>query len=525
LKVFVDTTKPKLSLEAEADASGQVNAVLIVDDATPLQNIQLRYVTDVLSEWQNVDIRKLPRDGKIQFTPNETWKQISLQVVGTDTPGNQSVITQLLRRPRLAESHERRHAAAAASDSPLVTSAPLRFNSAETARGYSGNTGRVTAGFDGLRGVEQPTPTTTGPPHLVAAPQPQSSSHDRQTQSVRVTPVGQRLPYFGPTSALALPAAATPDQISNGFGLNSPQQTVPETKPVATSPASRRNGARTPAEAMRPLSENSSLRRSIPEEVAAPAPGVNSDAQRHKSMRSTPTDAAIALRRAPHRYSNSERFSLEYELEAVGSRGVDVVELYGSVNGGKSWGLWGKDSDRKSPFDIETQEEGIFGFRIVVVGHSGLASPRPQTGDLPDIVIVVDKQSPQARITGAQYGEDDRIGALVIQYECADSYLTQRPITLSFSDRARGPWTTIAAGLRNDGVYIWPADPKLPRQIFLRIDATDQAGNVGTDILDQPIDVQGLAPRARIRGFQPLSSTQPPQMGEQTAMRPRATFQ
>jgi hypothetical protein len=202
-----------------------------------------------------------------------------------------------------------------------------------------------------------------------------------------------------------------------------------------------------------------------------------------------------------------------------------VVELYGSVNGGKSWGLWGKDSDRKSPFDIETQEEGIFGFRIVVVGHSGLASPRPQTGDLPDIVIVVDKQSPQARITGAQYGEDDRIGALVIQYECADSYLTQRPITLSFSDRARGPWTTIAAGLRNDGVYIWPADPKLPRQIFLRIDATDQAGNVGTDILDQPIDVQGLAPRARIRGFQPLSSTQPPQMGEQTAMRPRATFQ
>jgi hypothetical protein len=128
------------------------------------------------------------------------------------------------------------------------------------------------------------------------------------------------------------------------------------------------------------------------------------------------------------------------------------------------------------------------------------------------------------RITGAQYGEGDRIGALIIRYECEDANLKQRPISLSFSDRIDGPWTTIAAGLRNDGEYIWSADPNLPRQLFLRVDATDEAGNNGTYVLEQPIDAQGLAPRARIRGFQSVSDVDAPFSQGQTATRPRALF-
>ena len=230
------------------------------------------------------------------------------------------------------------------------------------------------------------------------------------------------------------------------------------------------------------------------------------------------------MRRAPVRFSDSEQFSLEYELEAVGVRGVEAIELYGSDDGGPSWELWGRDPDRASPFDIQTKESGVFGFRIVVVGRSGLASPRPMSGEAPDIVVVVDRERPVVRITGAQYGEGDRIGCLVIQYECSDAHLKQRPVALSFSDGPEGPWTTIAAGLRNDGQYIWKADPHLPRQLFLRIDATDAAGNTTSSILDQPIDAQGLAPRARIRGFQTISGFDSPGATGQTATRPKASF-
>jgi len=92
----------------------------------------------------------------------------------------------------------------------------------------------------------------------------------------------------------------------------------------------------------------------------------------------------------------------------------------------------------------------------------------------------------------------------VIEYSANDDYFPDRPITLSYSQTPTGPWTTIASGVRNNGRFLWPADPSLPNAIYLRIEAHDAAGNVGVDQLDLPIEVVGLAPRGRIQGFRPL---------------------
>ncbi len=235
-----------------------------------------------------------------------------------------------------------------------------------------------------------------------------------------------------------------------------------------------------------------------------------------RESRRPPVSAANALdlerlsQRAVVRYSLSHQFSLDYEIEAIGGRGVDGIELYGTTDGGQTWKKWGDDPDNLSPFDIETgtestSGEGIFGFQIVVVASNGLSSPRPLPGDAPDIVVVVDETLPEVGLTGAKYGVGDQAGSLIIAYTCEDQYLTSRPITLSFSDSVSGPWTTIAAGLRDTGSYVWPADPQLPRQIYLRIDAIDQADNVGSYVLEDPIDTQGLAPRARIRAFRSIT--------------------
>ena len=255
-----------------------------------------------------------------------------------------------------------------------------------------------------------------------------------------------------------------------------------------------------------PLLEQEESTSDKPEEVELEKP------PRYQSNRNELSDSlasdpesAVMLERVPLRFSKGKRFSLDYELEAVGLQGAESIELYGTTDNGRTWQLWGSDPDQQSPFDIETQDIGVFGFRICVVGRNGLASPRPLPGEAPDIFVVVDVDDPQVRITGAKYGEGSRVGSLVISYECDDRNLPLRPITLAFSDSLEGPWTTIVAGLRNEGQYIWAADPSLPRQLYLRIDAVDEAGNRGVYLLDQPIDTQGLAPRAKIRGFQPLS--------------------
>jgi len=620
LKVFVDTTKPAIALEVEADDAGRVYAALNMDDATPLKLVQLRYATDMIKSWQAVEVSQKPNRGKIQFDPKQGWKLLSVQVIVSDAAGNQTVINQMVRRPRVANGNTKRFASKPASEPIAAKSLPYRMDgesgvSAETVSGPSeppmlaplpsgttpainpppatstwANTRSATnarnqQGLSGSRfqgsnpyvavpqGNETATaqmnpryrgaipsaagsqaaarsPMTTRSPNPVGMPPRAAAISPSQVNPkmqgrgpvpsngipLNGTAVNPRSGMgFAPPSvrgtppaiarseraASALPPPASPMQIGEGFGLNSPQPSSPNpgaqsrtSLPAGVAESKSASEPRTVAEAMRPLTEESAVTKLQQEQIPAPKP----HAERYRSERTSTKESKSAMQRAPVRFSDSERFSLEYELEAVGSQGVEAIELYGSLDHGSTWSLWGQDPDRSSPFDIETKGEGVFGFRIVVVGGNGLASPRPLAGESPDIFVVVDRTRPSIRITGARYGEGDRTGGLVIRYECKDTNLPRRPIGLAFSGAPDGPWTTIAAGLENTGEYVWRADPNLPRQLYLRIDGTDQSGNVGTYILDQPIDTQGLAPRARIRGFQPLSENPPANAG-QTALR------
>jgi hypothetical protein len=622
LKVFVDTTKPAIALEAEADDQGRIYAALNMDDATPLKLVQLRYATDMLKSWQVVEMSQKASSGEIQFDPKQDWKLLSLQLVVSDAAGNQTVISQMIRRPRVANGNTSRFASKPASEPITAKPLPYRMDgesgvSAETVSGpseppmlaplpngmtpsinpppatstwsnsrsaanarnqqtvngsrfqggnpygtaaranevdsaqmnsrYRGATpsaaGSQAAARSQMR-TQSPTPVGV-PPHSAAISPSQANP---QMQGRRPAPsngvpsngtvVNSRSGMgFAPPSvrgtpaavarsdraASALPPPASPMQIGEGFGLNSPQPSIPSPRtqsrnsmPTGVAESKAASEPRTVAEAMRPITEESAVAKLQQEQIPAPKP--QAESERYRSERASSPESKSAMQRAPVRFSDSERFSLEYELEAVGSQGVEAIELYGSLDHGSTWSLWGQDPDRSSPFDIETKGEGVFGFRIVVVGGNGLASPRPLAGESPDIFVVVDRTRPSIRITGARYGEGDRTGGLVIRYECNDTNLPRRPIGLAFSGSPDGPWTTIAAGLENTGEYVWRADPNLPRQLYLRIDGTDQAGNVGTYILDQPIDTQGLAPRARIRGFQPLSENPPANAG-QTAQR------
>ena len=389
----------------------------------------------------------------------------------------------------------------------------------------SGLTAKVTP-----EGIEVLPPPTGEPeasadapgamPEQIPAPQPTPSPAAPAQADSSPPNAAANLPSFN-APALQSPSSQSPapqTPAPAGGATRSPDDPITEAVPTPQpekAPAGDPQRARSLQEALRPLSSEANGIRTNPytqpEEIPAPTPSrTPDDERRYRADRAEQAvreqqsqfDRAQLGRNVPFRFSDSNRFSLEYELEAVGASGVEAVELYGSLDGGKTWKRWGADPDRTSPFDIETKGEGVFSFRIVVLGNNGLASPRPLPGDEPDIAVIVDQTLPQIKITSARYGEGDRTGSLVIRYECSDEHLATRPVALAFSRSLDGPWTTIAAGLRNDGLYVWPADPKLPPAIYLRVDATDQAGNAGSYVLDQPIATGGLAPRARILGFQ-----------------------
>jgi hypothetical protein len=203
-------------------------------------------------------------------------------------------------------------------------------------------------------------------------------------------------------------------------------------------------------------------------------------------------------------YSNTKTFSLDYRVDNEPGAPIQDVELWGTTDQGQTWSVWGSDPDRRTPFDIEVETDGLFGFRMVIIGSNGLASNRPRNGDNADAWIHVDTDTPYAKLTSALYGTGSEVGSLIIEYQAKDEYFGDRPISLFFGETPEGPWQVISRSIRNQGRFAWPADPNLPPTIYLKMEAIDAAGNIATSVLDLPVNVEGIAPRGRIQGFRPI---------------------
>jgi len=210
------------------------------------------------------------------------------------------------------------------------------------------------------------------------------------------------------------------------------------------------------------------------------------------------------------RMTSATQFEVDYEFDAAAANGVRSVELWGTRDRGQTWSRWQTDDDRRSPLDVHVDGEGTFGFRIVIVGNNGLAGAAPRNGDDADLWVGVDTTAPVVRITTATYGEGEHAGKLDIRWTASDASFVDDPISIFFSDNASGPWTTIASGVPNSGQFHWPIDPRVPEQLFLRIEARDRANNFGEYRLPDPVNLSGFTPRARIRGIRPVTNRAKP---------------
>ena len=86
--------------------------------------------------------------------------------------------------------------------------------------------------------------------------------------------------------------------------------------------------------------------------------------------------------------TTSRRFHLEYEIKQ--DLAVKEVQLWGTLDHGKSWKKWGLDTDQSSPLHVATHEDGLYGFRIVIVENSGQTENLPAPGDDADVWIRVE---------------------------------------------------------------------------------------------------------------------------------------
>ena len=492
LKVIFDTRDPELQFEARLNHAGEATATWKISDATlNVESFKVEYQVAARGPWLSVVLPPSQgRDGSLtgeySWVPETLSDSILVRAEVSDRAEHKTVVSRrVMARP-------------------------------------------VTAGkpADEFRARETPAATTYPVAHD-AQTWPADNRLPQSSQNRSVSPHGN-LPTPNPS---ANPPTAKDSQPTRKPFVSAQQSVDSSTVDNSTLapqnnsvPPPHSRGAHEPASPTQP-EEEVSAHRELPNPADA---GQTTNVQTPASTvinttpnaGDTPPVTPIAV---PHgerpRMTNSRQFSLDYEIDPLGPAALARVELWGTGDGGRTWKHWQNDADQTSPLDVEVEQDGIYGYRIVIIGNNQLSSAPPQPGDPADLWVGVDTSQPTARLTAAIYGEGEHAGQLDIRWQAIDVWFTDRPITLQFSEHPQGPWITIAAGLANTGQYFWTVDPRIPRQVFLRIEACDEAGNVAQHQISQAISTAGLIPQGRIRGLRP-NSTVPAE--DRSAARPPA---
>jgi hypothetical protein len=211
-----------------------------------------------------------------------------------------------------------------------------------------------------------------------------------------------------------------------------------------------------------------------------------------------PSTSPPAVAAPQRQLINHTHTSLKYQIDKEGPSGISKVEIWITRDDGQSWERLCEDPDHKSPVDIDLPGDGVYGLALVVCSGSGSCSPIPSRGDAPEYRIEVDTTKPSAQITGVGAGTE--AGTIMVTWSASDKNLKAEPIDLEYANRADGPWMSIAKGIKNDGTFRWSAPRDVPGEIFVRLSATDAAGNT-TTCVSQPLVLDRSCPKGRILGL------------------------
>ena len=491
LRLVVDTSKPQLQVVPKLESSGKISVHWTAADPFLAANtVRLEWQAAGGDGWQEITAAK-PTSTRGQFAANASFvppagtTQLVLRGEAADTAGNKTIVSQSFALQPGGEEGQ----------TSLVPAKPGQGALAQrwTPEQNDPFTQQPQRNLDPaqIRGQPNTALARVGSSNTLPPPREGASESLDAPQLVRN-------PYSSAAGTAARPA-------NTGELLPPPNNSM-------NNSASDGNFRPFEPEQQLPSFNGPANERPLPSEMPRPE-SIRSDNPIRPEMieNSTPrrVEAIPAPSGARPRMTSNKRFSLDYDVESIGPEGVADVELWGTADQGRTWMKWGSDPDRITPFEVEVSNEATYGFRIVIVGRNGLASNTPQAGDAADIWVGVDQVKPRARLTGATIAAGEHAGKLEIRWDAHDDHFGPRPITLAVSDRAAGPFSPIAAGVPNTGSYFWEFDPRIRRQLFLRLEAQDDAGNLSVDQLTDPIQIEGLAPRGRIRDLAPQGASPP----------------
>ncbi len=213
----------------------------------------------------------------------------------------------------------------------------------------------------------------------------------------------------------------------------------------------------------------------------------------------------LEYRGRPLHLVNMRRFAWDYEIPEVRrTAGPLRAELWTTIDGGVTWQRASVDKECRSPIAVELHETGFYGVRLELVADVPDAEGGPRSGSEPDAWVGVDDEPPQVELMAVDRDESGSSDALMIRYAARDPLLTANSVRLLYSPNASGPWATIATGLANEGNHRWEPGRSVPARAFLRMEATDAAGNTGSTGTAEAVSVAPTRVHGRLGSLRAL---------------------
>lgn len=202
---------------------------------------------------------------------------------------------------------------------------------------------------------------------------------------------------------------------------------------------------------------------------------------------------------------NSKTIRLNYRTEDVGPSGLSTIEVWMTKGGSRKWERYPQDANTKPPYDITVKDEGLYGFTLIARSGVGLALRPPEAGDRPDIWVEVDITKPVVKLDKPFVGQGQDTGKLSISWTANDKNMSRQPITIFYREKSVDHWIEVpgAINLPNTGRYVWHMQSNVPYQFALKVEAKDEAGNIGMDETIESVKVDLARPKVRVIGVQP----------------------
>jgi hypothetical protein len=486
LTVIVDTDPPVLELVAERGSGGEIHARWRVRDA------HLRY-DSLRIEYQ------VGPDGPL------TPVAIDLPPVGATTSAREATWLPEAREVPVTIRAEVCDLAGNVAKSQQQVAGLPRSRTANTGGSSPAQGPPAEGSISQWPGEKtQGTPLGRGEPPSMAGTFPSRSTSD-QTLAGNANRYGAVMEEVTPAENVPYAEALPPPAAAPVLA-----QPSPENRPLAPMqpedvglPPSAGNAHQTKPRTRRDVEASDGPR--LPWPVAIPA---STDAIAG-SRETSPGGETVPAGLQPH-LINTRRIELDYDVDPAGSTGVEKVEVWGTRDAGQTWSRVASDEDHRSPAVVTVDNDGLYGFRIIVADTNGAREEPPRAGDAPDVTIGVDTAKPVAQLTGAGLGTGAEASTVTIRWQASDAQLTARPVSLFYSIEAAGPWSPIAMDLENLGRHVWRPDSSTPRHVYLRMEVRDQAGNVQAVSTPEPVSLTAGRPKGHIRGIRPSAAGTPP---------------